>query len=98
KRGCSMPRDPKDGGPNDRERLQHMLDAALDARSFVARRSRPDLDADSMLRRALVNALQVVGEAAARVSEEGRASSRATVGSDRPGTAHFGARVLGYRR
>lgn len=68
-----MPRDPARGGPNDRERLQHMLDAALDVRSYVAGRSRTDLDTDSMLRRALVNALQVVGESAARVSNEGRA-------------------------
>lgn len=68
-----MPRDPAKGGPNDRERLQHMLDAATDVRSYVAARRREDLDTDSMLCRALVNALQVIGEAAARVSEEGRA-------------------------
>ncbi|MCC6950985.1 MAG: DUF86 domain-containing protein [Phycisphaerales bacterium] len=68
-----MPRDPARGGPNDRERLQHMLDAALDVRTYVAGRGRADLDTDSMLRRALVNALQVVGEAAARVTDEGRA-------------------------
>ncbi len=68
-----MPRDPSAGGPNDRERLQHMLDAAVDARSYVTGRNRDDLDTDSMLRRALVNALQVIGEGAARVSDEGRA-------------------------
>ena len=67
-----MPRDPAKGGPHDRERLQHMLDAAMDVRSYVAGRRREDLDTDSMLRRALVNALQVIGEAAARVSDEGR--------------------------
>lgn len=67
-----MPRDPAKGGPNDRERLQHMLDAALDVQTYITGRSRGDLDTDSMLRRALVNALQVVGEAAARVSDEGR--------------------------
>lgn len=68
-----MPRDPAKGGPNDRERLQHMLDAALDVRAYIKGRRREDLDTDSMLRRALVNALQVIGEAAARVSDEGRA-------------------------
>lgn len=68
-----MPRDPARGGRNDRERLQHMLDAAADVRSYVAARRREDLDTDSMLRRALVNALQAIGEAAARVSDEGRA-------------------------
>lgn len=73
RRDSFMPRDPARGGPNDRERLQHMLDAARDARSYVAGRTRIELDTNSMLLRALVNALQVVGEAAARVSDEGRA-------------------------
>ncbi len=68
-----MPRDPATRGPNDRERLQHMLEAAQDAQSFITGRARSDLDTDSMLRRALVNALQDIGEAAARVSDEGRA-------------------------
>jgi len=67
-----MPRDPGRGGPDDRERLSHMLDAARDVQSYFAGRKREDLDADSMLRRATVNALQVIGEAAARVSEQGR--------------------------
>lgn len=67
-----MPRDPAQGGPSDRERLQHMLDAALDVRSYVNGRRREDLDSDSMLRRALVNALQVIGESAARVTDTGR--------------------------
>jgi len=68
-----MPRDPSQGGPSDRERLQHMLDAAMDVRLFVMGRTRRDLDTDAMLRRAMVNALQTIGEAAARVTEVGRA-------------------------
>jgi len=68
-----MPRDPAKGGPNDRERLQHMLDAAMDVRLFVVSRTRSDLDTDPMLRRASVNALQTIGEAAARVTDPGRA-------------------------
>lgn len=68
-----MPRDPAKGGPNDRERLQHMLDAALDVRTFVAGRQRDELDTNAMLQRALVNALQVIGESAARTTDEGRA-------------------------
>ena len=68
-----MPRDPAKGGPNDRERLQHILDAAADVRIYIAGRTRDDLDSNSMLRRALVNALQVIGEASARVSADGRA-------------------------
>jgi len=68
-----MPRDPARGGPNDRERLQHMLDAARDVSEYVCGRVRGDVDSDSMLRRALVNALQTIGEAAARVGDTGRA-------------------------
>lgn len=68
-----MPRDPASGGPNDRERLQHMMDAARDVLSFCAGRARADLETDRMLLRALLHALQVIGEAAARVSDEGRA-------------------------
>lgn len=67
-----MPRDPSKGGPNDRERLEHMLDAARDVARFVSGRRRTDLDNDPMLRRALVNALQDIGEAAARVTADGR--------------------------
>ena len=50
-----------------------MLSAARAAMSFVEDRTRADLDADDMLRRALVNAIQEIGEAAARVTDEGRA-------------------------
>jgi uncharacterized protein with HEPN domain len=52
--------------------MQHMLDAAVHAQQFVIGRSRGDLDADAMLVRALMNALQEIGEAAARTSEAGR--------------------------
>src|ERR1043165_4564130 len=68
-----MPRDPARGGPGDWDRLHHMLVAGRDVISFLPGRSRADLDKDAMLRRALANALQVIGEAAARVSDEGRA-------------------------
>ncbi|MBW7865873.1 MAG: DUF86 domain-containing protein [Candidatus Hydrogenedentes bacterium] len=60
---------PKD----DCVRLRHMVDAAREAMSFVAGRSRAELDSDAMLSRALVNCLAVVGEAAARLSPESRA-------------------------
>lgn len=49
-----------------------MLAAGRAALSFVTGRSRPDLDADDMLRRALINAVQEIGEAAARVTDAGR--------------------------
>ncbi len=57
----------------DRIRLQHMVDAAQMAQRFLAGRQRTDLDTDEMLRNAVARALEVIGEAAARVSAEGRA-------------------------
>jgi uncharacterized protein with HEPN domain len=59
--------------PDDRVRLQHMIDAIESATRFAEGRSREDLDSDEMLLFALVRAIEVVGEAAASVSPEGRA-------------------------
>lgn len=56
----------------DRVRLLHMLDATREARGFIEGRSRADLDRNSMLLRALVNCLEVVGEAGSQVSDETR--------------------------
>jgi len=56
----------------DRVRLRHMLDATREARGFVLDRTRADLDRDRMLFRALVNCIEIVGEAASRVSDETR--------------------------
>jgi hypothetical protein len=47
----------------DRVRLLHMRDAIREARRFIEGRRREDLDCDSMLLRALVNCLEVAGEA-----------------------------------
>lgn len=49
-----------------------MLDAARDAQGFAAARSRPDLDHDRQLLLALVKAVEIIGEAATRVSTETR--------------------------
>lgn len=49
-----------------------MIEAAEQALAFVAGRSRADLDSDLMLRMALTRAVEIVGEAAAQVSEAGR--------------------------
>ncbi len=56
----------------DRIRLLHMLDASREALDYVEDRSRADLDTDTMLARALVKCLEIVGEAASRVSTETR--------------------------
>ncbi len=52
----------------DAVRLRHMLDAAEQALQFCGGRRREDLASDVMLRFALVHAITVVGEAAAKVS------------------------------
>ncbi len=49
-----------------------MQSAARAAIRFVAARAREDLDADELLRRGVVNAVQEIGEAAARMSPAGR--------------------------
>ena len=46
-----------------------MLDAERDVTAFVQGRARVDLDADRMLSLAVVKALEVIGEAASRVTE-----------------------------
>ena len=55
---------------NDEIRLRHMLDAAREARSFAQGQSRKDLDLSRMLVLALVKDIEIVGEAATRVSED----------------------------
>jgi len=46
-----------------------MLDAARKARRFVQDRERADLEMDEMLSLAIIRLLEIVGEAAAHVSE-----------------------------
>lgn len=58
--------------PEDRVRLEHMIEAARSALRFMAGRTRTDLDTDLMLLFAVVRAVEIVGEAASRVSGEGR--------------------------
>lgn len=67
-----MPREGNAALPEDRERLIHMRDAASDALFFATTRTRADLETDRMFARALVHAIQEIGEAAARVSKSGR--------------------------
>ena len=51
-------------------RLQHMLDAAREALSFAGGKARGDLDTDRMLVLALTRDLEIIGEAASRVTSE----------------------------
>jgi uncharacterized protein with HEPN domain len=61
--------------PDDAIRIGHMIEAAQTAQRFVTGRQRPDLDADTMLLFALVQAVQIVGEAASRVTSEARSAT-----------------------
>ena len=53
-------------------RLRHMRDAAREALSFIAGRSTEDLSRDRMLLLALVKEIEIIGEAASRISDESR--------------------------
>lgn len=57
---------------NDAIRLQHMLDSAREALLFVAGRERGELDENRMLLLSLVKSVEIIGEAAGRVSDECR--------------------------
>ena len=58
---------------DDDVRLRHMLDAAREALGFVRGRNRVDLNSDRQLVLALVKAIEIIGEAAFRTSENSRA-------------------------
>ncbi len=58
---------------DDATRLRHMRDAAIEARCFIGDRTRKDLDSDRMLILALVKDIEIIGEAAARVSTDCKA-------------------------
>jgi uncharacterized protein with HEPN domain len=60
---------------DDRIRLQHMLDAANEALSFIQSKTRFDLDIDRMLVLSLVKELEIIGEAGSKVSPETRAQN-----------------------
>ena len=53
-------------------RLRHMLDAALEAESFIEYKDRSELDNDRKLELALVKCVEIIGEAASSVSKECR--------------------------
>ena len=51
-------------------RLQHMVDAASEALSFIADKSKNELESDRTLALALVKSIETFGEAANKVSRE----------------------------
>lgn len=58
---------------NENIGLRHMLDHAREATTLVQGKTRSDLDSDRVLNLALIRLLEIVGEAANRVSKEARA-------------------------
>ncbi len=57
---------------DDSIRLHHMMDAAKEAESFVANKTRSSLDSDRKLVLALVKCIEIVGEAATNLTKECR--------------------------
>jgi uncharacterized protein with HEPN domain len=57
----------------DTVRIRHMLDSADEALSLIEGKKRGDLDSDRLLGLALVRLLEVLGEAASRISKDYRA-------------------------
>lgn len=66
------PENPK----GDRIRVQHMLDAAKEALLFVEGRSREDLQNDRKLVLSLIKDLEILGEAASKVTDDFRRQHR----------------------
>jgi uncharacterized protein with HEPN domain len=58
--------------PEDVVRIQHMVEAADIAAAFASGRTRADLDIDRQLAFALSRAVEIFGEAAAKISAQGR--------------------------
>ena len=64
--------------PNDLVRLRHMLDAARETVAFAAGKTAQDLKSDRVLSLALVKCIEIIGEAATKVTNE----TRTTVSAD----------------
>lgn len=56
--------------PDDRIRLQHMVDAGREAIGFASGQTRTDLDSNRMLLLSLVKSVEILGEAANKISDE----------------------------
>ena len=55
---------------NDIIRIRHMLDSAREALSFIKGKSKNDLSEDRMLLLALIKELEIIGEAASKISTQ----------------------------
>jgi uncharacterized protein with HEPN domain len=57
----------------DAVRLRHMMEAAEEALSFAQGHARHDLDQNCMLSMAITRCIEIIGEAAAKISPETKA-------------------------
>lgn len=73
---------------DDGTRLRHMLTHAEEAAKMAQGRTRADLDSDRQLNLALVRVMEIVGEAASRVSSETRDRLQAIPWPDVVGLRH----------
>ena len=55
---------------DDNARLRYMLDAGLEALSFVEGKTRSTVESNRMLSLALVKEIEIIGEAASKISKE----------------------------
>ena len=56
--------------PEDLIRIRHMLDAVNEALAFTKGKNRDDLDKDRMLTLAIIKELEIIGEAASKLTPE----------------------------
>jgi uncharacterized protein with HEPN domain len=56
--------------PEDKVRLRHMLDAALEIRQYTQSAKRQDLNRDPKLVHSLVHLFEIIGEAASQMTYE----------------------------
>jgi Uncharacterized conserved protein len=61
----------------DRIRLRHMIEAAEAALGFIAGRSLEEFRSDKMIQFAVARAIEILGEAASKMTAAGRASQPA---------------------
>lgn len=60
---------------DDTTRIRHILDACREIMTFTAGRSKDDIKRDRILTLALVKEIEIIGEAAAKISKEKREQS-----------------------
>ncbi|MHC4855016.1 MAG: HepT-like ribonuclease domain-containing protein [Planctomycetota bacterium] len=56
----------------DADKIFHIIESGREAIGYVQGKQRRDLDNDKMLVHSLVRCLEIIGEAAARISDEGK--------------------------